>query len=1202
MIIKQHFFLCLACIFGLQPIFAQQWVDLMHDPSVNFHDVKQAFDQAWGNQPYVRGKGYKQYKRWEYFMEERTFPHGKRPRPNQAWEEHYKFQSTHRAAESFAARAANWQPLGPENWTNTTGWNPGNGRINCVAEDPNNSSVLYAGAPSGGLWKSTNGGSSWVCLTDDQPILGVSAIVVDPNNSNHIFIGTGDGYGSDTYSIGVLESIDGGASWQTTGLSWSTGNARLIRRLIMHPSNNQIMLAATNNGIYRTTDGGSNWTQAQTGSMRDIKYKPGDPMTVYACTDEFYKSTDGGQNFTKITTGLPSAADVNRAQIAVSPDNANYVYILFGDGSDSGFYGLYRSSNSGTSFSLRSNTPNIFTYDQTGSGTGGQSWYDMALAVSPTNAEEVYSGGINVWKSTNGGSSWTISTHWVHPATLGYVHADIHTLDFFGNNRLYCGSDGGLSVTSNAGNNWNFLSFGMEIMQFYRFGVSAQNAYQIIGGAQDNGTNYLDPNGNWIHVLGADGMEAAIDYSNAQIMYGETQSGGLNRSTDGGQNWGNIEPSGAGSAAWVMPYIIDPNTPATLYAAYQEVWKSTNRGNSWTQISNFGATATLRYIAAAPSNSNYIYVGSSGTLRMTSNGGGSWSTITPNISAAIKYVTVHPTDPQKVWITLSGFNAGEKVFYSEDAGTSWQNISANLPNLPVNCIAYQNGSPDGLYVGTDVGIYYIDSTLANWQPFMTGLPNVIVNELEIHYGVNKIRAATYGRGIWESDLFSPSPFPPTASFNYDTDVKCQGDSIRFNDQSINAAPGWQWYFPGGSPASSTDQSPMVYYPNAGTYTATLIVSNTNGNDTINQNVTVAFAPNQISLQILLDNYPEETTWDITDASGNIVRSAGPYGGAGTTKTENICLNDGCYAFTIYDSYGDGICCGFGNGNYQLTDASSNVLASGGQFTDQEGTLFCLNQTPPVSVSNVSSTVSNCGVDDASLTITAAGGDGNYQYSMDGTNYQAGSTFSNLAPGTYTVYVQDGQGTVATSSIQVTEESGPNAVASPDAITTYLNTGGAISVLSVLSSNANSYSWDFGDGNTSTQMNTTHNYTAVGTYYAILTAYNDNCADTDTVVVIVDLTNDLTNSAENQQPQLSISPNPFQDQFNMSIELPNNQKEMEISVHNALGQLVYWETVNDTQTAINRNLHFGNFADGVYILSIQTEEYKMSRKFVKASGE
>jgi len=1183
---------------GFLPLSAQQWVELMQDPSVNFYTVQQAFEQTWGNQPYTRGKGWKQYKRWEYFMEDRSFPHGKRPRPAQAWEAYQKFKALYDHVPTAASRAANWVPLGPGSWTGTGGWNPGNGRINCVAQDPNNASTIYAGAPSGGLWKSSNSGANWVCLTDNLPVLGVSAILIDPNNSNTIYIGTGDANGSDTYSIGVLKSTNAGATWNNTGLTWTTGNGRLIRHMIMHPTNNQIILAATNDGVYRTIDGGLTWLQTQTGSMRDIEYKPGNPNIVYACSDQFYKSTNAGLSFTLITTGLPAASAVNRASIAVTPADSNYVYLLYGDETDSGFFGLYRSTNSGSSFSLRSNTPNIFTYSETGTGIGGQSWYDMALAASPTNAEEVYSGGINVWKSNDGGSNWNILTHWVYPATLGYVHADIHTLDFFGAN-LYCGSDGGLFRSVNAGAAWSDISTGMEIMQFYRFGVSAQNAYQMIGGAQDNGTNYLNA-GTWEHVLGADGMEAAIDYSNSQIMYGETQSGGLNRSTDGGQSWSGIEPTNAGNADWVMPYIIDPNTPATLYAGYEEVWKSTNRGNNWTQISTFGTGNSLAYIAAAKSNSNYIYAGRSSILYKTTNGGAAWTTITPPVTAAIKYIVVHPSNEQRIWVCLSGYNAGEKVYYSPDAGASWQNLSGNLPNLPVNCIEYQAGSADGLYVGTDIGIYYKDSTLANWQAYMTGLPNVIVYEMEIHYGVGKLRAATFGRGVWESDLFSPSPFAPNAAFSYGNEAICAGDSIEFYDQSINAAPGWQWYFPGGSPTSSTVQNPKVSYPLAGVYTTMLIVNNVNGNDTITQNVNVDYAQNRVRVNILTDNYPEETSWEISDSSGNIVASGGPFTAAATTDTTLVCLRDGCYTFTIYDSYGDGICCGFGNGSYEILDSANVVLGTGAQFTNQATVSFCFNAIAPVRVTQVVALQSACGLNNGTLTIMATGGDANYQYSLDGINYQSSNIFLALAPNTYTVYVSDSQGQVDTDFGTVTEAAGPNAIANSSNPNVFLNTGANVNFSGILSSNVGSFYWNFGDGTTANSMATSHVYTAVGVYTVVMTVVNDSCTATDTVIVTVDLNNANANLL-GLQLSLDIMPNPMQAQLEIVVQLPEAGETIEIFIHNALGQMVYWEKVETATQLLRRQLNFGNEPAGLYFLSVQSPNYKQFKKFIKAGN-
>lgn len=1181
-----------------QDAISQRWVEMMQDPTVDFYTVQRTFNQEWGNRPYERGKGWKQYKRWEYFMEDRVFPHGKRPRTSVAWEEYEKFKAVYEKESASTKRNANWTPLGPVTWTNTTGYNPGNGRINCVAVDPVNTNIIYVGAPSGGLWKSTNGGNNWVCLTDDLPVLGVSAILIDPNNTNNIYIGTGDADGSDTYSIGVLKSTDGGQSWNNTALNWTIGNSRLIRRMIMHPNNNQIIFAATNDGVYKTTNGGVSWAQTQTGNMRDIEFKPGDPTIVYACSDQFYKSTNSGNSFTLVNTGLPASTLVNRASIAVTPANPNYVYILYGDETDSGFFGLYRSANSGSSFTLRSNSPNIFSYPEDGSEAGGQSWYDMALAVSNTNPEEIFSGGINVWKSNDGGTNWINLTHWVYPATVGYVHADIHTLDMLGNT-LFCGSDGGIFKSTNNGTSWTDLSNGLEIMQFYRFGVSAQNGYKMIGGAQDNGTNYLNA-GIWSHVLGADGMEAAIDYSNALVMYGEYQNGGLNRTLDGGQNWDYIAPTNGGDASWVTPFVIDPNVPTTIYAGYEEVWKSTDRGDNWTAISNFANSTTLNYIAVAKTNSNYIYTGRGAALYKTINGGTSWTNITPaGISSAIKYIVIDPLNEQRIWISLSGYNAGEKVFYSSNAGSSWQNISYNLPNLPVNCIEYQAGTNDGLYVGTDVGIFYKDNNLANWQSYMTGLPNVIVNELEIHYGVGKIRAATYGRGVWESDLYSPSPFPPDAAFTYGQAVLCSGDSIGFSDQSINAAPGWQWYFPGGSPSTSTSQNPRVLYAAEGSYQASLIVSNANGTDTITQNVNVDFADNQIRVNIIFDSYPTETSWQITDSTGTIMASGGPYSQGNTSIDQLVCLPDGCYEFTVFDSYSDGLCCGYGNGSYSLIDTGNIVIGTGGQFSSQESVNFCFNATAPVNIDQVNSVISGCGLDNGTLTVLASGGNGTYQYSIDGINYQTNNVFNQLAPGTYLVFTSDNSGSIDSSFATVFEIPGPTAVASSSNPNVYLSSGANVNFSGILSNNVSAYFWDFGDGSTSTSMTTSHAFTAVGTYTVVLTVSKDSCFSSDTVIVNVS-TASSTELSSKDVFGLELRPNPILEQFEILIELPEASNDVEIYIHNALGQLIYWEKVDSYSTTIKRQLNFSNESNGFYFLSVQSKKQRQFLKFAKGS--
>jgi photosystem II stability/assembly factor-like uncharacterized protein len=753
----QHTFLrCTFLIFmfiSCHLLRAQQWIEMM-DAGVDFYTIRDSFNQLWDNVPYERGKGYKQFKRWEWFMEQRVYPTGEYFNPMAAWAEFEKFLKTQ--DENHEKNNGNWTSLGPSNWIDGAGWNAGNGRINVVVQDPVNANTIYVGAASGGLWRSTNGGTSWTNLTDNQAVLGVSGIAIDPTNPNIIYIGTGDGDGSDTYSIGVLKSTDGGATWNTTGLNWTVTQSRVIRKILMHPTDPLTLFAATSNGTYRTTNGGTSWTQVQSGiSVQDVEFKPGDPSIVYTCTDQFYRSTNGGASFTLVTTGLPTAANINRFKIAVSPHQPDWVYVVGGKQSNSTFEGIYRSTDSGQSFTVGTNTPNMFGYATNGGDTSGQSWYDMAITVNPANANEVYIAGINVWKSTDGGTNFTIMTQWQFPNSIGYVHADVHDLAFYGNN-LYCGSDGGVFISTNLGEDWTNLTNGITIMQFYDIAVTPQNANLVLGGSQDNGTNRYNGSTTWTHVIGADGMNAIIDPTNQNILYGAIQNGDIRKSTNGGSSFFQIiDPTDfAGeSGNWVTPYALDPNTPATIYVGYEEIYKSVNGGTSWTVLGSVGNATTTRNLEIAPSNTSTIYITKGSLIYKTTNGGTSWTSVStglPNLT--ITDIAIDPANANRLWITMSGFTAGSKVYQSVNGGTSWTNISGNLPNLPANCIAIRPNTNDILYAGMDVAIYTKDATQTNWTLCNTGLPNVIVEEIEINNAVNKIYIGSYGRGAWVMDL------------------------------------------------------------------------------------------------------------------------------------------------------------------------------------------------------------------------------------------------------------------------------------------------------------------------------------------------------------------------------------------------------------------------------------------------------------------
>jgi PKD repeat protein len=859
----------LMLLFFSSNLSAQSWVEMMLDPNVNFYTVQAAFQQ-WENEnkeqieyeknqskykdeklkqqnstivpPFSSKLGsWKQFKRWEDFMAPRVYPTGDRNQLNAAMHEHASDlinSANNRYGPNPSVQAGNWSIIGPTTNIPTGG---GAGRANCIRLDPTNSNTLYVGSPGGGLWKSTNGGSSWTMWnTDALPAIGVTDIAIDPTNTQIMYLATGDGDAGDTYSLGVLKSTDGGVTWNTTGLNWTVTNGRTISKLLIDPTNTQIVHAATSNGIYRTTDGGTNWTQVQAGIFKDIEFQPGNSTILYAArynTAAVFRSSNSGAAYTQVTTGLPTNA--LRFAIAVTAANNQYVYVLACNTTNYGILGFYRSTNGGTSFAqvTIASPTNILGWQSNGSDAGGQGWFDLALAASPTNANELVSGGINIWRTTNGGANWTINAHWTGSGAP-YVHADMHDLIYTNGTTVYSANDGGLFRTTNNGGAWSDLSNGLQIAQMYNLGTSATNANINISGWQDNGTSRVS-SGAWARVIGGDGMECLIDYTTSNTQFGELYYGSIYRTTN---NWGGatniVTSAGTGVNAqgnWVTPYVMSPASNQELLVGKAAMYKSTNQGTTWAALgATTGGTGNIVRIAYAPSNTQVIYCIKQNAIFKSTNGGTLFTNITGTLptSQAMTYVAVGGSDPNKVYLTYSGYAAATKVYQSLDGGTTWTNISTGLPNLPCNTVVYQNGSADGIYVGTDVGVYYRDNSSGGWVSYMTGLPNVIVKELEIQYSAGKVRAATYGRGMWQSDLFSAGNLPPIAQFTSNMQTGCPGQQIQFTDQTTLSPTSWSWLFPGGTPASSSAQNPLITYNTVGTYQVTLWAFNSNGNDSV----------------------------------------------------------------------------------------------------------------------------------------------------------------------------------------------------------------------------------------------------------------------------------------------------------------------------------------------------------------------------------
>ncbi|HUM47038.1 MAG TPA: T9SS type A sorting domain-containing protein, partial [Chitinophagales bacterium] len=403
---------------------------------------------------------------------------------------------------------------------------------------------------------------------------------------------------------------------------------------------------------------------------------------------------------------------------------------------------------------------------------------------------------------------------------------------------------------------WTDLSNGLSISQIYRLSSSVTNPDIIYSGWQDNGSNRWNGT-SWNQVFGADGMQPLVDYTNENIVYICYQYGALHKSTDGGENFQSVAP---GSGGWITPYAMDPVNHNILYYGANSVYKTTNGASNWTTAgSNLFSSLPCNAITIAPSNPNYVYAASLDKMFVSTTGGNPWTNITaglPVTTSGINYIAVDNTDPLNVWVAISGYVGGSKVFHSVNGGTSWTNVSGSLPNVPVNCIVYEPDSQDGVYIGTDIGVFYRDNTLADWVPYNAGLPNVMVHHLEINPTTGKLLAATYGRGIWESDLYytvqftndigtlsitAPSNEVCSSVVNPVIKVKNYGTNAVTSFQLVYAVDGgsnltYDWLGSLGALESIIVDLPAITGLAAGTHTFSISTSLPNGvadNNTVN---------------------------------------------------------------------------------------------------------------------------------------------------------------------------------------------------------------------------------------------------------------------------------------------------------------------------------------------------------------------------------
>jgi photosystem II stability/assembly factor-like uncharacterized protein len=710
----------------------------------------------------------------EWHYRQRAYPHGQIDK-----KAYFRAINQKRAFLQHANRSntASWEYRGPDNI---------GGRITDVAVHPIDLNTIYAGAASGGLFKSTDRGESWTPILDEALSLSVGDLDVALTNPDILFVGTGEanaGGGSLTYDgAGIYKSADGGASWEHCGLE----NSGSIGRLVIDPKNeNRVFVAAmgalfANNGergIYRTENGGQSWEQVlyvtdSTGGV-DLAIHPHHTDTIYAATWErirrpgyrqyggatsgIYRSYDGGDSWEAINDGLPTYG-VGRIGISLCHDQPERMYAVVID-STGDLIDVYKSSNGGDHWEIAGNS---------GANTPGFMWWFGRVWAHPQDPDIAYLASLDLYQTDNQGSFWTdISSG---------VHVDQHALYIDPNTPEYMvlGNDGGLYLSEDGGQSWSHKN-SLPITQFYTCEIDYSQPDRLYGGTQDNGTVRVI-NGQvdgWKKIWGGDGFVAQVDPLDNTYVYVESQYGNFRRSVNGGVGF-FYAVTGLGSGRnWNTPYMLDPQNPEILYLGGREIYKTVNRAVSWQAISPQLVSApgdnnllygTFTSISVSALDSDIIYGGTdNGRLWLTTDGGASWTEITGQLPDRwLTRVLASPHEEATAFVTFSGYQHNDEqphVLKTTDFGNSWTDISTNLPPIPTNCIIQDPDNEHHLYLANDAGVYVSYTGGYHWTPLGMGLPNVIVSDLDYHPPTQTLVAATYGRSMYSLEL------PPTSIVN-----------------------------------------------------------------------------------------------------------------------------------------------------------------------------------------------------------------------------------------------------------------------------------------------------------------------------------------------------------------------------------------------------------------------------------------------------
>lgn len=712
-----------------------------------------------------------------------------------------------------------WTSIGPNNI---------GGRSISLAVHPVDTNIVFIGSASGGLWKSTTGGlgaDAWDIVNTGFPSLAVSSIAIDSANHNVIYIGTGENYGYQysvnngvnvritrgMYGIGILKTTNGGVTWSKS-LDWSYNNQRGVWNVTINPKNSNIVYSATSEGVYKSYDAGTSWVNVLNYQMAmDLLINPIDTNILYASVGNLsnnipnanvgiYKTTNGGLNWAKLAGGLPSFWS-GKATLQMYRGNPNYIYANIANDITT-YVGYYKSTNAGANWTLGS----------TSVPSSNQGWYNQGHLVKSNDPNSILVGTLDVYKSTNGGTSFAGKSSWSAWNTgatppgqpegpSNFVHADVHY--YVDNpkdpNKIYIAADGGLYRSDNFGETFYSCNGGYVTSQFYAtLGNSFTDSVFCLGGLQDNRAAFYQGTTAWYKTFGGDGFCSQVSSQNPQICYTEYTYGDLAKSTNGGVSFNYLNVPNSGSESYYCfntPYVVCPSNPSMIYIAGTNFYKSTNSGTSFgSSLFNFGGGKALS-MATSWLSVDTIYIGTTPTTSVSAkvfrsvNGGSNWTDITASLPNRYPTrITTNPYKASEVYITFGGFGSGH-VYKSSDAGTTWIDITSNLPDVPAQSVFSDPLYPNNIYVGNDLGVYASTNGGTTWGEYRNGMPYSIVFDLSYVPVGRKMRALTHGSGIWEIKLSSnpviiqnenniipkeyslkqnyPNPFNPVTKIKFD---------------------------------------------------------------------------------------------------------------------------------------------------------------------------------------------------------------------------------------------------------------------------------------------------------------------------------------------------------------------------------------------------------------------------------------------------